>query len=310
MMQTRPEISVVGSYVVGLTIRADRFPVAGETLIGRDFDLGPGGKGSNQAVGATRLGARCHLLVRVGRDDFARTALSLYAQEGLMVDHVLQTEAANTGVAVITLNAAGENHIILDVGANALLTPADVDTMADAIAKSAVVMSVLEIPPETAARAMALGREKGALTILNPAPAVPLPESIFPQIDVLTPNETELRILLGMAPDAPGETLAMARVLQDKGVGNLVVTQGSKGALIVPHDGEPVQVPGVAVDVVDTTGAGDAFNAALATALAEGQSLADAADFAVRAGALCCTRLGVIPALPTRDQVTAFGISP
>lgn len=299
-------ITIVGSYVVGLTIRAPRFPVAGETLIGRDFNLGPGGKGSNQAVGATRLGAQCHLLVKIGRDTFSQTALDLYRQEGLDTENVIQVDEASTGVAVITLNELGENHIVLDVGANDLLSPADVDRMEATIAESDVVMSVLEIRAETAGRAMALGRQAGALTILNPAPAQALPPEMLENVDVMTPNETELRILLGMAPDDPGEVEALARELQSRGVRNVVVTQGGQGAFVLMESGEAIQVPGIQVDVVDTTGAGDAFNAALGTALGQGRSLVEAARFAVVAGGLACTKLGVIPALPTRKEVEAI----
>lgn len=299
-------ITIVGSYVVGLTIRAPRFPVAGETLIGRDFNLGPGGKGSNQAVGATRLGAQCHLLVKIGRDTFSQTALDLYRQEGLDTENVIQVDEASTGVAVITLNELGENHIVLDVGANDLLSPADVDRMEATITASDVVMSVLEIRAETAGRAMALGRQAGALTILNPAPAQALPPEMLENVDVMTPNETELRILLGMAPDDPGEVEALARELQSRGVRNVVVTQGGQGAFVLMESGEAVQVPGIQVGVVDTTGAGDAFNAALGTALGQGRSLVEAARFAVVAGGLACTKLGVIPALPTRKEVEAI----
>ncbi len=301
-----PSIIIIGSYVVGLTIRADRFPVAGETLIGRDFDFGPGGKGSNQAVGVTRMGGKCLLMAMLGKDDFSKTAISLYEKEGMDLQYVLQTEKVNTGVAFITLNENGENHIILDVGANAMLKPMDVNRMRDAIQNSTVVMTVLEINPETALRAMHLGQEAGSLTILNPAPARLLPEDIYIHIDVITPNETELRILLGLDPDFPGDVEEMARALQAKGVANVVVTQGSRGALILDRHDHIIHVPGVSVPVVDTTGAGDAFNAGLGVALSEGKTLEEAVRFAVHAGALCCTQLGVIPAMPDRAQVDAL----
>lgn len=304
MVNQQPRLTVVGSFVVGLTIRAPRFPVAGETLIGSDFDFGPGGKGSNQAVGASRLGADCRLLVKIGQDSFAETALDLYKSEGLDTSHVIQVEDAKTGVAFITLNQSGENHIILDIGANHLLAPSDVDLIENEIEKSDVVMSVLEIRPETAGRAMALGKKHHALTLLNPAPSCELPEDILKNIDVITPNETELRIMLGLAPDADGDVLEMAQKLQSFGVGNVIVTQGRSGALVLDDAGEMTHIPGINVKVVDTTGAGDAFNAALATALGEGRNLIEAARFAVVAGGLCCTKLGVIPALPTRGEVS------
>jgi len=298
-----PKITVVGSYVVGMTIRAPRFAVVGESLIGTDFDMGPGGKGSNQAISAARLGAQVNLLEKIGQDIFAREALDFYASEGMDTQYIIQDPESYTGVAFITLNQAGENLIVVDVGANDLLSPEDVDAFQSAIADSDVVMSVLEIKAETAARAMTLGREAGAITILNPAPARPLPESIYKDVDVLTPNETELKILLGIAPDEPGDVVELARAIQKRGVKSVVVTRGGDGALVVQPNGQVTQVSGIEVDVVDTTGAGDAFNAALGTALGEGRNLVEAVQFAVVAGGLCCTKLGVIPALPFREAV-------
>lgn len=164
------------------------------------------------------------------------------------------------------------------------------------------VLSVLEIRPETAAAAMQLGRRHGAITILNPAPATPLPASIFPWIDVLTPNESELRVLLGRQADDPAESAQLARELLALGVKQLVITLGGRGAMLVDAQGTVSHFPAIPVEVVDTTGAGDAFNAALAVALGEGRSLVDAVRFALYGGAFACTRLGVIPALPYRRQ--------
>ncbi len=303
MAQKTPFITVVGSFVVGITIKTSRFPVAGESLIGSDFDLGPGGKGSNQAVGITRMGGQCHLLLKIGRDDFAKIALDLYAQEKMDLSGIIQVADANTGVAIITVNQAGENHIVLDVGANAFLSPEDVNQVESKIARSDVVLSVLEISAETAGRAMALGRGHGALTILNPAPATPLSNAILENVDVITPNETEIKILLGLEPSSKDDIPELAKALQMRGVKNVVVTQGASGALVLDEWGALTQVPGIKVDVVDTTGAGDAFNAALATALGEGKTLLDAVKMAVIAGGLCCTKLGVIPAMPHRQEI-------
>jgi ribokinase len=288
-----------------MTIRAPRFAVVGESLIGTDFDMGPGGKGSNQAIGAARLGAQVNLLEKIGKDIFAQEALKFYASEGMDTQYIIQDPESYTGVAFITLNQAGENLIVVDVGANDQLSAADVDVFQPVIADSDVVMSILEIRAEPAARAMALGREAGAITIFNPAPARQLPKSIYKDVDVLTPNETELKILLGIAPDEPGDVIELARAIQKRGVGSVVVTRGGAGALVVHPDGNVTEVPGIEVDVVDTTGAGDAFNAALGTALGEGRTLVEAARFAVVAGGLCCTKLGVIPALPYRQAVEA-----
>ena len=301
----RPKITVIGSFAVGLTLRAPRFPVAGETLIGSDFDMGPGGKGSNQAVGAARLGAESHLVAVIGQDLFGDVAVDLYRREGVGVAHLRRTAERNTGVGFITLNAAGENHIVLDMGANHLLSPADVEAAEDLIAGSQAVLTVLEINPATAARAMALARQHGVTSILNPAPAQPLSDDLLSAVDVLTPNESELRILSGLAPDDPADTVDLAHALQQRGVRQVVVTRGSRGALVVKADGAAQHVPGIPVPVVDTTGAGDAFTCALGVALAESQPLLDAVRFAARAGALAVTKLGVIPALPTRAEVAA-----
>jgi ribokinase len=306
MAMTRPRITVVGSFAVGMTLRAPRFPVAGETLLGSDFDMGPGGKGSNQAVGAARLGAESHLVAVIGTDLFGDVAVKLYAEEGVGTAHLRRTAERNTGVGFITLNAAGQNQIVLDMGANHLLSPADVDHAEDLIASSRAVLSVLEIAPVTAARAMQLGRQHGVTTILNPAPAQPLDDALLGAVDVLTPNESELRLLCGRSPNDPADVLDLAREVQRRGVRHVVVTLGENGALIVTDGGEARHVPGQPVNVVDTTGAGDAFTCALATALAEGEPLISAVRFATFAGALACTRLGVVPALPRRAEVEAL----
>lgn len=299
-------ITVVGSFAVGLTLRAPRFPVAGETLIGSDFDMGPGGKGSNQAVGAARLGAESHLVAVIGQDLFGDVAVDLYQREGVGTAHLRRTAERNTGVGFITLNAAGENHIVLDMGANHLLSPADVDAAEDLIASSQAVLTVLEISPAAAGRAMTLARKHGVISILNPAPAQPLGDEVLSEVDVLTPNESELRLLSGLAPDDPADTVELAHALQRRGVRQVVVTRGSRGALVVDASGGTHHIPGVPVTVVDTTGAGDAFTCALGVALAEGQPLLAAVGFAARAGALAVTKLGVIPALPTRAAVEAL----
>jgi ribokinase len=239
----------------------------------------------------------------IGDDIFGEVAVKLYQQEGVGVSHLRRTTERNTGVGFITLNAEGDNHIVLDMGANHLLSPASVDAAEDLIAASDVVLSVLEIAPATAARGMALARKHGAISILNPAPAQPLSPEHLANVDVLTPNESELRILLGLRPDDPTDTLELAHRLQARGVKNLVVTQGERGALTITAEGTVQTVSGVRVDVVDTTGAGDAFTCALGVALAEGKPLPEAVRFAVCAGALACTKLGVIPALPIRAEV-------
>jgi ribokinase len=299
---SQPVITVVGSFAVGMTMRTIRMPIFGETLVGSDFDMGPGGKGSNQAVGTARLGARSYFAGIIGADKLGEIATDLYANEGVDATHLHISTDIATGVGFIILNPAGENGIILDMGANKLMDAAFVDGVEAQIAKSAVVMSVLELPVAAAARAMQLGKKHGVRTILNPAPAAALGDDVLANVDYLTPNETELRILQGLAPDDPTPTLDLARRLRQRGVGVLIVTRGERGILALTDDGT-FEVPRVKVDVVDTTGAGDAFNSGLAVALAEGRSLIDAVRFANCAGALACTRLGVIPALAHRQAV-------
>ncbi len=303
---TKPVITVVGSFAVGMTLRTQRMPVFGETLVGSDFDMGPGGKGSNQAVGVARLGAEAHLAGIIGDDRLGEIAIDLYDQEGVGASLLQRTTEMATGVGFIILNHDGENGIILDMGANELMDSAFVDQVEAQIARSDVVMSVLEIPVAAASRAMELGAKHSVRTILNPAPATALDANVLRNVDYLTPNETELRILLGLAPDDPADTVELARRLRARGVGNLIVTMGEKGALILTEDGMET-VASVPVEVVDTTGAGDAFNAGLAVALAEGKSLSAAVHFANRCGAFACRALGAVTALATRATVDQHG---
>ena len=300
-----PVITVVGSFAVGMTIRTSHMPHFGETLVGADFDMGPGGKGSNQAVAAARLGAHAFFAGLIGADKLGEIATDLYAREGVDTTYLHKTTAMATGVGFIILNEQGENGIILDMAANKLVDPAFVDQVEEQIRHSSVVMSVLELPVPAAARAMELGRKHGVRTILNPAPAAPLDDAVLRCVDYLTPNETELRILMGLSPADSAPTHELAQRLRQRFGGTLIVTLGEKGSLVI-DDGGQTHVPAAAVEAVDTTGAGDAFNAGLAVALAEGKPLLQAVQFASGCGALACTKLGVIPALATRDAADAI----
>jgi ribokinase len=298
----KPIITVVGSFAVGMTLRTSRMPIFGETLIGSDFDMGPGGKGSNQAVGVARLGATSHFVGIIGDDKLGEIATDLYEQEGVNTRYLMKTKELATGVGFIILDQNGRNGIILDMSANRLMNEEFVALAEEQIARSQVVMSVLEIPLAAAGEAMALGRKNGILTVLNPAPAIQLSDQIIQNVDVITPNETELRILLGLTPDDPTSTRELAHRLKNCGAKNVIVTMGEKGSLVLTQTAE-VHVPSVPVKVVDTTGAGDSYNAGLAIALAEGKDIVAAARFAACTGALACTHLGVIPSLPTRAAV-------
>ena len=301
-----PKITVVGSFAVGLTMNVPRLPVRGETLLGSGFAIGPGGKGSNQAVGAARLGALSRFVAMIGVDNFGDIAVEMYRREGVDITHLRRTSERPTGVGFIIVGPSGENMITVDVGANLLLSPAEVDAAEALIADSDVVLSVLEIPVAPAARAAALARRHGVRMILNPAPAQPLDDDFLRNIDILTPNEGELRVIAGLAPDDPADGVEIARSLIARGVGAVMITRGGEGVTIVARGAEAVHVPAFPVQPVDTTGAGDSFNSALAVALAEGKDLAAAARFAAAAGAFTVTRPGVIPALPTRAELEAF----
>lgn len=302
------KVSVIGSFVVGLTLRSERFPVAGETILARDFDLGPGGKGSNQAVQIARLGVPVQFVGVIGKDDFARIATDLYEREGVGTENLVTSER-NTGVGFIMLDSSGDNRILLDPGSNEDFTPDHVASARDTIAASSVVITQLEIPAATAREAMVLGKSCGCTTVLNPAPVRPLEEEIFRHIDLLTPNQSEARVLLGVAPDDPTPDLDLCARLLELGVGTVVLTRGEEGAVIVTPEGTTA-IESPPVTVVDSTGAGDAFNGALAAALASGDPLEKAVRSGTRAGALACTKLGVIPALPDRaalDTLLAAG---
>jgi len=298
----RPVITVVGSFAVGMTLRTPRMPVFGETLVGSEFDMGPGGKGSNQAVAAARLGAEAHFVGIIGSDSLGKIARALYEQNGVYSERLEETAESATGVGFIIVNPQGQNGIILDMGANKLMDRPFVRKAEPSIAASNVVLSVLEIPLEAAAEAMVIGRRRGVRTILNPAPAAPLDDEILRVTDLLTPNETELRILMGLAPDDAASTQELAVELQKKFGVTVIVTLGESGMILVGPQGIS-EFGAVPIEAVDTTGAGDAFTAGLAVSLAEGQDLASAIIFAGCAGALACTKFGVIPALAARAEV-------
>ena len=303
---TVPRITVVGSYATGLTMKVERLPCTGETLLGTGYRVDYGGKGSNQAVGSARLGAKVNFVARIGNDAFGEMALTLYRDEGIDVAHVKQTAGAPTGVGFIMVEASsGNNCIVIDPGANELLTADDISICAAAFQSTAVVLTQLEIPVAAAEAALLCGRAVGAVTILNPAPVRPLPPSILQLVDVLTPNQVEARVLTGRSPDAAIEPEQLARELIRSGVKQVVMTLGERGALIVTSS-LSTHVPAVPMSAVDTTGAGDAFNAGLATALASGTSLEAAVQFAVVTGGLAVTKEGVIPSLPSCDAVRDF----
>jgi len=298
------KVAVVGSYNSGFTVQAKRLPVLGETLLGHGYVEGPGGKGSNQAIAAARLGAEVHFIGCIGQDRNGDAALALWEAEGIHAS-VRRDQKAHTGVGMIMLFPEGDNAIIVAPGANNELAPEDIDLMEEAIADCQVLVLQLEIPVSTALHAAKLAKNHGVKVILNPAPVQPLPPDAFSLIDVLTPNETEAKVLVGQAPDARISDEALAQKLLNLGVGAVVMTQGKAGALIVRSKTvNRAQAP--TIRTIDPTGCGDAFNGALAVAVAEGKPLVAAAQWACYGGAHCATTMEVIPGLASRQQLEAL----
>ncbi len=299
------KIFVCGSFVAALTIRVPRQPVLGENIVGDYFDLGPGGKGSNQAIAAARLGADVNLMACIGDDLFSNIARDLYAQERISTEHIHQISGVHTGIAFVNIVPSGENWITVDMGANERMTPGHVEAAGPHIAASNIIMAQFEIPEETVARAMVLGRQHEVMTILNPAPARRTDPAMLANVDILTPNETEARNLLGLPPDDPTPTSDLAQRLLRMGVKQVVVTLGKRGALIVNSE-EQIEVPTLPIQAVDVTGAGDSFNAALAVGLGDGLELREAVQQACYSGAYTAMHLGVIDGLPTRGELKTF----
>ncbi len=295
-----PRIAVVGSYGVGMTMKVPWVPETGETVIGGRFSTGPGGKGSNQAIAARRLDADVQLLTCIGPDGFGEEALKLWQAEGVGTS-LVKTGSRPTMVGFILVEPSGENRITIAAGALDELVPDDVKNFGEAMSEADACLVSLEIPLGTACAALELAHNLGTRTLLNPAPAARLPDEVWDMVDVLTPNLAEARALSGLKSGSPE---ALGRALRARCRGVLVITLGDGGAYLDDGAGMAEIVPAVEVEgVVDTTGAGDAFNAALAVALTEGQSVREAVRFANRAAALCVTRPEVVPALPYRHEV-------
>lgn len=301
------KITILGIYVVDVAFFAPRLPRIGETILGDDFRAGPGGKGGNQAVAAARAGGDVAFVTRVGDDDFGRQARAPWAADGIDTRFVTASDSAPTGAAFIFVDSAtGDNAIIVSPGAARELTIEQVRPAIAALAAGDVFMTQLEAPLPTVVAALAEAKARGATTILNPAPAAPLPDAVYRDCDLFTPNESEAAALAGFPVDGPDAAACAAAVFLAKGVGAVAVTLGAAGVLL-KTPATTVLVPGFTVpEVVDTTGAGDAFNGGLAAALAEGMPLEAAVRFGNAVGALSVTRRGAAPAMPTRAEIDAM----
>ncbi len=291
-------IVIIGSINMDLVVRVPHIPVPGETILGRDFAMLPGGKGANQAVAVARLGAPAAMVGRVGSDDLGSRLLQGLRDGGVDTSHVQVTPNVASGIAMITVADDGENAIAVASGANYAVTPEDIDAAAELIRGAGVCVLQLELPLAAVARAVELCRQVGVLTILDPAPAPrePLPDELW-QADIISPNETEAAALTGLPVDAPPVQVALA--LHERGCRRVALKLGARGAYASSSEFKG-SVNGFQVQAVDTTAAGDAFTGALAVAIAEECRLEEAVLFANAAGALACTKLGAQPAMPSR----------
>jgi ribokinase len=304
-------VVVLGSSNTDLTVRLPRLPAPGQTVLGGAFATGPGGKGANQAVAARRAGADVVFVTAVGDDPLGRQALELYRREGIDVAHARVIPGVASGVALIFVAEDGENMIGVAPGANARLVPDDVDRLPDSLFDpDAILLAGLEVPLETVGRAIERASAAGMTIILNPAPA-PAARADWPwlaRVDVLTPNRAEARALSGQPAEPEEEMVRVASALRGLGARHVVVTLGSEGCLVA-SDRAMHTIPAHRVSVVDTVGAGDAFNGALAVALAERRDLVEAAAWASAAAALAVTQAGAQAALPRRDAIDRLAAS-
>ena len=296
-------IAILGVFVADTSYRADRAPNMGETILGNSFALGPGGKGSNQAVAAARAGGETHFITKLGKDTFADLAFATW-KDADVHPAVTQHSDGYTGAAYIFVEeASGNNAIIVCPGIATTISPADVEAQSNLISEASVFVTQLEQPIDAAMRALQIAKAGGATTILNTAPAAELPKEIFPLCDYVTPNESEAEGITGIAVTDIASAEAAARAFLDLGVGAALITLGEDGALLGNRDGM-YHVPAMnAGPVVETTGAGDAFNGGFAVALSEGKSPEYAVRFGCATAAISVTRPGTAPSMPSRDEI-------
>jgi len=289
-----------------LVVKSPRIPAVGETILGEDFIMTPGGKGANQAVAAAKLGAEVYFIAKLGEDVFAEQSLNNFKKEGVNTKYVIHTEEAPSGVALITVDNAGNNVIVVAPGANQMLSPEDVKKAKSDITSSGALVAQLEIPLETVEFAAQLANESGVLFILDPAPAQKLSPELLKMVDVLTPNETEAQILTGIEVTSNRDSACTAvKKLLEYGVKSVILTMGANGFLLGTDD-EMEFVPAVKVNAIDATAAGDAFTGSLAVGLAQGKTLANSALFANYVAALSVTKMGAQSSMPTKEAVESF----
>jgi len=300
----RPKIVVIGSTHMDFIIYVDNLPRKGETVLGKDFKMSPGGKGANQAVAVSRLGAKCYFISKVGNDDIGDKLVENLKVNGVNTDFVFRENIASS-IAMIMVDSNGDNIIAVSTTADERLSRRDINSAKDAFYYADIVLVQLEIPSETAAYAIDLASSLGKKVILNPAPAKHIPSRILGKVHILTPNLVELETLGGKHIKSLEEAVLVSRSFIGLGINYVVVTLGARGAMIVDRKEYKV-IPTLNVPVVDTTGAGDAFNAALAVYLSQGKDIEEAVEFANIVASLKVTRKGAQEGLPTLEEVEKF----
>lgn len=297
-------ICVIGSLNMDLVVNVDNMPKKGQTIIGNSFKEVPGGKGANQAVAIAKLNGSVKMVGKVGNDGFGQTLINALDKDNVNTDYI-KTDDISTGVALITVDKNAENSIVVAPGANYKLKEEDIDECIDAIKTSDIVVVQLETPINTIKYALKKAKELGKYTILNPAPAVKLEDEIIKNVDLLTPNETELEILSGVKINNEDDIQIASKVMIEKGVKELIVTLGSKGSLYINKENYKFK-KAYKVDAIDTTAAGDSYTGALAVALSQDKNIEEAMDFASKVGALCVMKEGAQISLPTLKDVENF----
>jgi ribokinase len=297
-------IVIVGSVNMDMVVSSPKVPVLGETILGSDFMMVPGGKGANQSVAAARLGADVTFIGCVGNDLFGQDLREHLSANHVNVEHVAEAEGIPTGVAVITVKD-GDNFIIVAPGANSELSPIRMEELEETIADASILIIQLEIPFDTVRKAVEIANKHRVKVLLNPAPARELDDPFLSAIDILTPNEHECELITGISVKGVEDAKKVVAHLNQKGVKQVVVTLGSKGA-VYNSGGEILHQPAPSVSAIDTTAAGDSFTAAVAYALMDGKSIDAAVEFGCAVGALTVTKKGAQSSLPHRQEVTAF----
>lgn len=299
------EIVVIGSVNIDMVVKSEKFPDVGETILGGKFNQFLGGKGANQAVAAVRLGGNVRFICKTGDDPFGKNCIQQFKKEGLDTDFILRDSEHSTGVALISVNAEGENKIVVAPGANASFEIDDINTFNQIFGDIDLILLQLEIPTETVEKIISRAKENNTNVILNPAPAQTLSDECFKELFLITPNETETKQLTGIKPNSKESSEMAANMLHQMGVKNVVITLGSKGAFVSTKDFKGL-ISSPDVTVKDTTAAGDVFNGAIAVALTNDYSWETAVSFACKAAALSVSKDGAQESAPNIEQYKAF----